>query len=156
MTEYGNQFLEKQRIRFSYGITERQLSNYVKEASQKKAPAETLYEKLENRLDNVIYRMGLANTRALARQMVSHGHIMVNKKKLNIPSYQVRVGDEISVRPGSQGKVLFQNLDKKLQNYIIPEWLKFDTGSALGKVLGKPKNQESFLDFSTALEFYSR
>src|SRR3989344_3371850 len=89
-SEYGAQLIEKQKIRFSYGISERQLSNYVKKASlMKGAGAEKLYEELESRLDNVIYRMGLASTRRAARQMVSHGHFIVNDKKVTIPSYEV-------------------------------------------------------------------
>src|SRR3990167_8707281 len=103
-SEYGAQLIEKQKIRFSYGISERQLSNYVKKASHIRGAgtAEKLYEGLESRLDNVIYRMGLAVSRRAARQMVSHGHFIVNDKRVTIPSYELKSGDIIKIREGSK------------------------------------------------------
>src|SRR3989338_4253332 len=97
LSEFGAQLIEKQKIRFSYGINERQLSNYVKKASLTKGAgtAEKFYESLETRLDNVVYRMGLAASRRAARQMVSHGHFIVNDHKVTIPSYEVKIGDII-------------------------------------------------------------
>jgi len=96
-TEYGTQLIEKQKIRFSYGISERQLSNYVKKATQNKGAgtAEKLFESLESRLDNVIYRMGLGASRRATRQMVSHGHFIVNDHRVTIPSYEIKTGDVI-------------------------------------------------------------
>lgn len=159
LSEFGNQLLDKQRIRFSYGITEKQFSNYVKEAVSTKGTtaANHLYERLETRLDNSIYKMGLAVSRAFARQMVSHGHFMVNGHKVTIPSFQVKPGDVIRIREGSQGKKLFEGLAARLKDYNAPVWVSFDTGKMEGKVLSKPKNEDaSFLNFSAVLEFYSR
>jgi len=157
-TEYGAQLLEKQKIRFSYGITERQLSNYVKKVSHIKGAgtAEKLYENLESRLDNVVYRMGLARSRRGARQMVSHGHFVVNGKRVTIPSYEVKSGDVVKVREGSKNKKIFENLTERLKEYNTPTWLSFDAGIQEGKILDKPKGTDTFLDFNVVLEFYSR
>jgi small subunit ribosomal protein S4 len=158
LSEYGTQLVEKQKIRFSYGINERQLSNYVKKASVVKGAgtAERFYEALESRLDNVIYRMGLTSSRRAARQMVSHGHFIVNGKKVTIPSYEVKPGDVISIREGSKGKKLFDNLTERLKDYNAPAWVSFDSVKLEGKTLAKPKNTETFLDLNAVLEFYSR
>ena len=157
-TEYGAQLIEKQKIRFSYGISERQLSNYVKKASHVKGAgtAEKLYENLESRLDNAVYRMGLAPSRRQARQMVSHGHFVVNAHRVTVPSYELKPGDVIKVREGSRGSKLFENLPERLKEYNAPSWVSFDTGSMEGKIIAKPKNTETFLDINAVLEFYSR
>ena len=158
LSEYGAQLIEKQKIRFSYGITERQLSNYVKKASLSKGLGTTdkFYEGLESRLDNVVYRMGLTPSRRGARQMVSHGHFIVNNHKVTIPSYEVKIGDLIKIREGSKSKKIFDNLVEKLKDYKAPVWLSFDVGKLEGKILDKPKNIETFLDLNLVLEFYSR
>lgn len=157
-TEYGAQLIEKQKIRFSYGITERQLSNYVKKASLVKGAgtAEKLYEGLEFRLDNAVYRMGLSNSRRSARQMVSHGHFIVNDKKVTIPSYELKSGDTIKIREGSKIKKIFSNIAEKIKDYNPPVWVSFDANIMEGKILNKPKNAESFIDLNAVLEFYSR
>jgi small subunit ribosomal protein S4 len=158
LSEYATQLNEKQKIRFSYGITERQLSNYVKKASLVKGArtAEKFYEELETRLDNVVYRMGLGNSRRATRQMVSHGHFIVNDHKVTIPSYQVKVGDIIKIREGSKTKKIFDNLVERLKDYKSPNWISFDISKIEGKILDKPKNIETFLDLNVVLEFYSR
>ena len=157
-SEYGAQLIEKQKIRFSYGITERQLSNYVKKASEAKGTntAEKLYEGLECRLDNAVYRMGLAPSRRASRQMVSHGHFVVNGKKVTIPSYQLQSGDIVKVREGSRTNKIFDKIAEKVKDYNPPAWVSFDIGSLEGKILDKPKNTESFIDLNSVLEFYSR
>ncbi|MEO5635040.1 MAG: 30S ribosomal protein S4 [Candidatus Paceibacterota bacterium] len=157
-SEYGAQLIEKQKIRFSYGISEKQLSNYVKKASHIKGAgtAEKLYEGLESRLDNFIYRIGLAPSRRAARQMVSHGHFIVNNVKVTIPSYDLKGGDIIKIREGSKGSKLFENLPERLKEYNSPAWASFDVNTMEGKVIDKPKNNESFLDLNAVLEFYSR
>ena len=157
-TEYGTQLLEKQKIRYSYGITERQLSYYVKKVSHIKGAgtAEKLYEKLESRLDNVIYRMGLGRSRRATRQMVSHGHFVVNNNRVTIPSYEVKSGDVIKIREGSKSKKVFENLAERLKDYKAPAWVTFDFGSMEGKLLDKPKGSDTFLDLNVVLEFYSR
>lgn len=158
LTEYGTQLNEKQKVRFSYGISERQLSNYVKKASHIKGAgtSEKLYEGLESRLDNAIYRMGLSRTRRAARQMVSHGHFVVGDTKVTIPSYELKVGDVIRVREGSKGKGVFANLAERLKDHTAPAWIKFDLDKMEGKVVAKPVNTETFLDLNAVLEFYSR
>jgi small subunit ribosomal protein S4 len=158
LSEYGAQLIEKQKVRFSYGITERQLSNYVEKASHIKGAgtAEKFYEGLESRLDNVIYRMGLAPSRRAARQMVSHGHFIVNNHKVTVPSYEVKPGDIIKVREGSKTKKIFDNLAEKIKDYNPPSWVSFDTTKMEGNILSKPKNAETFLDLNAVLEFYSR
>ncbi|PCI20654.1 30S ribosomal protein S4 [Candidatus Wolfebacteria bacterium] len=158
ISEYGTQLIEKQKVRFSYGVSEKQFSNYVKKASEKKGfnSSDSLYEFLESRFDNTIYRLGIAHTRRLARQMVAHGHFLVNGTRLKIPSYQVKNGDIITVREGSKKSVLFTNLAKKLKDFVVPAWLGFDANKVEGKITGVPKNDQSFLDFSSVMEFYSR
>ena len=118
-TEYGAQLIEKQKIRFSYGISERQLSNYVKKAMEQKGAgtAEKLYEQLESRLDNAIYRLGLGASRRATRQMVSHGHFIVNNHRTTIPSYELKIGDVIKIREGSKVKKIFENLKDRLKDY---------------------------------------
>ncbi len=157
-TEYGAQLIEKQKIRFSYGISERQLSNYVKKASIVKGAgtAQILYEKLESRLDNVIYRMGLGASRRATRQMVSHGHFIVNNHRVTVPSYEVKVGDIIKIREGSKAKKIFANLPERLKDYTAPSWVSFNFNNLEGNILAKPKNVETFLDINAVLEFYSR
>ena len=157
-SEYGAQLLEKQKVRFSYGITERQLANYVKKAVHLKGAgtAPRLYENLESRLDNAVYRMGLAPSRRAARQMVSHGHFIVNSHRVTIPSYELKPGDVIKIREGSKTKKIFESLEERLKDYSTPDWLVFDVGILEGKILDKPQNTETFLDLNAVLEFYSR
>lgn len=157
-TEYGAQLLEKQKVRFSYGITERQLANYVKKAAHIKGAGSVpkLAEMLEARLDNTVYRMGLAPSRRAARQMVSHGHFIVNAHRVTVPSYELKVGDVIKVREGSKVRKIFENLAERLKDYTAPSWVSFDTGAMEGRISGKPENKETFLDLNAVLEFYSR
>ena len=158
LSEYGTQLIEKQKTRFSYGITERQLSNYVKKASHIKGAgtAEKLYESLESRLDNVIYRMGLGSSRRATRQMVSHGHFIVNNHRVTIPSFEIKTGDIVKIREGSKSKKIFENLTDRLKDYSAPVWVAFDPNNMEGKILAKPKKIETFLDLNAVLEFYSR
>jgi small subunit ribosomal protein S4 len=158
LTEYGAQLVEKQKIRFSYGISERQLSNYVEKASAVKGvgTAEKLFESLESRLDNAVYRMGLGASRRATRQMVSHGHFIVNNHRVTIPSYELKLGDVIKIREGSKAKKIFENLTDRLKDYSSPAWIKFDLSNLEGHILAKPKNIETFLDLNAVLEFYSR
>jgi small subunit ribosomal protein S4 len=155
---FGSQLIEKQKVRFSYGISERQLSNYVKAATHVKGMPVTdkLYEELENRLDNVVYRLGFANTRRFARQLVSHGHFVVNGKKTTIPSQTVHVGDIVAVREGSRKSPIFADFSTKVKDYTWPKWLKLAPEALQAEVVAKPKNEEQFLQFETVLEFYSR
>ena len=159
LSDYGKQLLEKQKVRYMYGITEKQLSRYVKNAT--KSPSESknrVYQELETRLDNIVYRFGLAPTRQFARQMVSHGHIMVNGRRVTIPSYKVEMKDAVSVRPNSKEKGLFINLEERLKNHSAPKWISFDAKKLEGKMTALPEIEtaDASLDLDLVLEFYSR
>ncbi|NCS99718.1 30S ribosomal protein S4 [Candidatus Parcubacteria bacterium] len=158
VSDYGQQLIEKQKIRFSYGISEKQLGNYVKEATtiKKVTPRDALFQLLEARLDNTLYRLGIASTRRLARQMSSHGHFVVNGKRTTVPSFRLKEGDVVALREGSKSRTLFQGLDKKLAKVANPAWLSFDVKNLSAKITGVPVNTETFLDFGSVLEFYSR
>lgn len=159
-TNFGRQLTEKQKGRFTYGVSERQFSNYAKMALSKKGsnPGEKLLQMLEGRLDNVVYRLGLATTRRFARQMVSHGHIIVNGRKVNIPSYQVSVDAVVGIRKGSLNSKLFATLEERLKTYTSPAWLRFDFDKKEGAVVGVPTvaPTDILFDAKTVLEFYSR
>src|SRR3989338_3248639 len=110
-SDYGRQLLEKQKLRYTYGLSERQLSNYAEAAFAVKDPVLALHKSLELRADNTVYRAGLAPTRRAARQMVSHGHITINSKRITIPSYEMHKGDVVAVREGSRASALFGKLN---------------------------------------------
>ena len=151
------QLREKQKLRFIFGLTEKQMKNYFHKASEKKGNTmDYVVEYLEKRLDNVVYRLGLTPTRASARQMVSHGHFIVNNHRVTVPSYELKPGDIVKIREGSKVKKLFENLKDRLKDYNAPAWVSFDPNSLEGKILAKPKNIETFLDLNAVLEFYSR
>ena len=159
-SEYGIQMNEKQKARFTYGLSERQFSNYVKEALLKKTPntSQTIFEFLELRLDNVLYRLGFSSTRLGSRQIVSHGHIMVNGRKVNTPSKRVEDGDKIEITPRSLRKAIFENLYDKIKNVVIPSWIKFDPIKKIAEIQGKPQilKTENMFDLNAVIEFYSR
>ncbi len=151
--------IEKQKVRFSYGVGERQFKKYVNESIAKKgATVQALFERLENRLDNVVYRLGLASTRQAARQMTAHGHITVNGKRLNIPSYNVSIGDKISIRVASQKKPLFAATDEKMKKVAVPSWLSYDADKKVATVESKPKydQKDHLFNLGQVIEFYSR
>jgi len=160
-SDYSKQLTEKQKMRFSYGMTERQFRTYVNEALSKKGhqPIAYLFARLESRLDNVVYRLGLAKTRQMARQMVVHGHVIVNGRKLSVPSHRVRIGDTISVREGSKEKGLFTTLaDDHGGNASVPSWLTFDVKKMTGEKKSEPvfEPAEALFDPQLVLEYYSR
>lgn len=159
ITSYGQGVIEKQKARYSYGITSKQFTKYAKTAIAKKgSSAELLIRILESRLDNVAFRAGFAPTRQAARQMVSHGHLTVNSSIVTIPSYSVKVGDIIGIREGSKAKKIFSNLDERLKTVRIPAWLKLNFEKKEVSVDGAPSTPESELMFNVGevLEFYSR
>jgi len=156
-SERGEQLREKQKLRFIFGITERQLKKYFNIASRR--PGNTalhLLSLLERRLDNVVFRLGFAPTRAASRQLVSHGHILVNNKKVTIPSYQVELGDEIGFSNDKIIKVDY--IDKALNNkeLNVPNWL--EKKGIFGKVIDYPKSSdiEKLLNLRLIVDFYSR
>lgn len=159
-TEYGKQLLEKQKVRLTYGLSERQFSNYVKEAMTAKGatPIDTLHRLLETRLDNVVYRIGLAPTRRAARQMVSHGHITVNGTKTTIPSRRVFLTDRIGVRAGSKNAKYFENFAEKFAERPLPSWVSWNPKDMEGGMTELPNAQNAPVagDFIVILSFYSR
>ena len=161
MSEYGQQLNSKQKVRNTYRMLEKQFKNYVKAAlTSKKDLSEAIMNKLEHRLDNVVYRLGIAQSRDQARQLVNHGHILVNDKKVSIPSYEVKMGDEIKIKEGSKKSTFFNTLAPQwLTKYEAPAWVEIDKIQMTGKVKGHPTLEESGLnpnDLQAIIEFYSR
>jgi len=158
LSDYGRQLIEKQKVRFAYGITEQQMRKYVAEATKSTGPASTLFTRLETRLDNIVYRLGFAPTRRSARQMVNHGHIMVNGKKMNIPSHAVLKGDVVSVRPQSAEKTLFTANSDRIASHTAPAWIAKDAKKLSGTIKGMPDVSmlDSSFDLAAVFEYYSR
>ena len=126
-SEYNQQLLEKQKIKISYGLREAQMEKIVKEALTKTGSVgESIVNYLERQLPNAIFRLGLASSRVVARQLVNHGHFLVNNKKVSVPSYSVRIGDVVSIKPSSQNLLIFKDLSNKLKKYDSPDWLFLD------------------------------
>ncbi len=159
-SEYGVQFLEKQKAKFNYGVTERQFENYIESAQKIKGsnPASNLSQLLERRLDNLIYRLGFASSRAFARQLVSHCHILINGKRNNIPSYQVKKGDKVSIRKKSLDNSIFRNLKDGFKGVKFPKWIKFDIEKMEAEIVSLPdiSDGDQTLNLNTVIEFYSR
>jgi len=143
ISEYGLQLREKQKAKRFYGVLERQFANYYDRATrQPGVTGENLLRLLERRLDNVVYRLGLAASRAEARQLVRHGHFAVNGRKTNIPSFLVRVGDEISVKERSKESPRFKELMERAAEKTPPAWLEYDAEEAKGRVLALPTRDQ--------------
>lgn len=158
-SDYKRQLIEKQKMRFTYGISEKQFRRYVDEAVEKSnQPVALLMERLESRLDNVVYRMGLARTRQMARQMCSHGHFCVNGKKMTIPSHKVSVGDTITVREGSRDSNMFALIKQSYEPAGVPAWVSFDINKWEGSMKTAPvyNPTETLFDPEQVLEYYSR
>ena len=157
ISEYGLQLREKQKVRNAYGLLERQFANLYEEASRSKQQTGfALLQMLELRLDNVAYRMGIGSSRAEARQRVGQNHLTVNGKKVNIPSYRVKVGDVIAVKESSQSLEMFKAL-KELK-IVTPKWLEFNAETLTGKVIALPERDDIDLNIKENLivEYYSR
>ena len=157
MSDYGLQLREKQRAKFVYGVQEKQFRNTFEKAAKKKgSTGENLLIMLEKRLDNVVYRMGLSTTRREARQLVTHSHFLVNGKKVNIPSYQVKPGDVIKVREKSLSSPKFQEI--KDMTVGIPAWLSVDRDKLEGKVLADPTRDQidTPIEEHLIVELYSK
>lgn len=154
---YGKQLFEKQKAKQLYGLLEKQFANYVAEASKKTGDTSNfLVNYLESRLDNVVYRMGLASSRRAGRQLVSHGHVVVNGKKLDIPSYRVRVGEEVGLAEKSKTSPLFEKITDKLSKMDAPGWLGLDPKKVSAKVLNAPTAADPGYNAKSIIEFYSR
>lgn len=162
-SEYGEQLRAKQKMRHTYGLMEKQFALYVKRATATHetgegsvTPALKLARELESRLDNITYRAGFANTRALARQMVSHGHVVVNGRRINIASHQVKIGDTIAIREGSKSTKLFTNLEEKLTAAAPSYVLAIEPKTFVATVKAEVREVEGMFDTQKVLEYYSR
>ena len=159
-SEYGKQMLEKQKVRVTYGLPERQFRNYIKSAlaATGAAPSERLHEALEMRLDNVLWRLGLAPTRRAARQMAAHGHVTVNGRKVRVPSYALSVDDHIGIREGSKSHGLLVGFAESAAERPLPSWLAFDARTMEGAVTARPTfaSADPAGDLTAVLSFYTR
>ena len=158
VSEYGTQLREKQKVKFVYGILEKQFHRYyLKAANMKGITGENLLILLELRLDNVLYRLGLAKTRRMARQICVHGHVLVNGKKVDIPSYLVKAGDVITVKEKTAENEYFKGL-REGTGKVMPSWLTIDAANLKATVEAMPKREEIDLTIQENLivELYSR
>jgi small subunit ribosomal protein S4 len=159
-SDYGAQLLEKQKARFTYGLTEGQFYRYASEAMEKhgKDSSQALISRLEARLDNLVFRAGFVKTRRAARQLVGHGHVMVNGRRLNIPSYKAAPGDVISIRTESRTSPLFTGRMEAAAETKLPNWLSAQDQGFAVKVEAEPSLSETELPFNAGvvIQFYSR
>lgn len=163
-SDYGKHMLEKQRVRFTYGLSERQFSRYVKESGHSTIikPVDALFRRIESRLDNVVYRLSLARTRSQARQLVSHGHITINDRKMTTPSYAVRPGERIGVKASKRERGVFALRGAGSEGESAtaqPSWLSFDGAKLEGVLTALPAVDEGgalSFDLQAVIEFYSR
>jgi len=159
-SEYGKQMLEKQKVRVTYGLLERQFRNYVRKALAVRSakPSDRLHELLELRLDNVVWRLGLAKTRRGARQMVAHGHVTVAGKKTRIPSYALGIGDRIGVREGSKEHGVLVGFEERFSESKPPSWLEWNPKAMEGSIVERPTAASSDVagDLVAVLSFYTR
>ena len=158
VSEYGAQLKEKQKVKFVYGVQEKQFHKYYLKASNMKGiTGDNMLRLLELRLDNVVFRLGLAKPRRMARQVVGHGHIRVNGQKVDIPSYQVKVGDVITLRPRSAESEMFKSL-REGTTVLTPKWLSFDAPNLTGNVAALPTREDIDLEVAENMivEYYSR
>ncbi len=158
-SEYAVALAEKQKLRFQYDLLEKQFRRYFAEASRRRGvTGETLLQLLELRLDNVIFRLGLGNTRSAARQFVGHGHVSVNGHRVDIPSYSCRPGDVITVKQSPKSQQLGLRAQDLTQASVIPDWLEMDREKMVGKVMREPTREEidPLVNEQLIVELYSR
>lgn len=162
LSEFGKQLIEKQKLKNIYNLREKQFKNYVNEVLKKRGRvgdvAIELIKILESRLDNVVFRLGFANSRSQARQLVSHGYFLVNGRSVNIPSFRVKKGDVVSLKPSKAKKKIFQNFKDLLKKYKTPSWLELNREKLEGKIIGEVNLEEVSppVELSTIFEYYSR
>src|SRR3989339_338195 len=151
-SSYGKQLLEKQKAKFVYNIREGQLRRYIERATAVTGDSGVMLQQiLEMRMDNVVYKLGFAVTRAQARQMVSHSLFSLNGKKMNIPSHIVQVGDIVALKQNKTKKRLFEGVEERLQKQDLPSWLSVDAAAKSGKVLSKPQDKDLERTFDVKL-----
>lgn len=157
VSEYGTQLREKQKVKRAYGILEKQFHKYYEDATKMKGKTgENMLSLLERRLDNVVYRLGIGSSRAEARQIVNHGHIVVNGQNVNIPSYRVSAGDVVGIKESKQKKEMFKDLRET--KVVLPKWLEWNPEKLEGKVIALPAREDIDLTIAEHLivEHYSR
>jgi len=159
-SEFATQLREKQKLRFLFQVGEQQLKNYVRTATQLKSgdAGEHVLEQLERRLDNLVFQAGFAPSRSVARQLVTHGHILVNSRRVGIPSYRVAVSDVISLSPQARSMLEGGDLDVRLKKYTPPSWLTLDPNQKTATVVSLPNVKDSVYLAGTKfiIEYYSR
>ncbi len=156
-SEYGRQLLEKQKFQFAYGLREAQVRSLFKKAlKDPAATGMTFANLLEARLDNVLYRLGFTLSRSVARQVVGHGHVFVNGRRVSIPSYSVKVGNVVTIRPQSKEHPALKDVQERLKNYEPPTWLKLDKSEAIGTVVAVPRVDEPPFDVGLVVDYYSK
>lgn len=158
-SEYGRQLTEKQKVKFVYGMLEKQFRKYYDLANKMPGvTGENMLQLLESRLDNVVFRLGLANTRRESRQIVNHGHVLVNGKKLDIPSYRVKVGDVITLKEKTLGSDRMKAIIEANSSRVVPKWLDMDKNTVTGKVIALAQRDD--IDFEVEehliVELYSK
>jgi small subunit ribosomal protein S4 len=159
VSDYGEHLKEKQKVRAIYGVLEAQFEKHFSDAQHRKGrTGENLLVILESRLDNVVYRLGFADSRKQARQLVRHGHITLNNRRTNIPSALVREGDRVGVYESSRSSEYFKIAQETMGKKVIPRWLELDAGSMTGRVTRLPARDdiESTINEQLVVEFYSR
>jgi small subunit ribosomal protein S4 len=162
LSEYGKELREKQKLKNWYNLGERQFRNYIKDILSKRGKVEDaaalLIDNLESRLDNVVFRMGLAVSHVQARQLINHGHFLVNGKSVDIPSYKAKIGDVVSLHPSSGKSKMFADKSAALKKHQPPSWINIDPEKKEGKIIGKPVLEEVSppADILAIFEFYSR
>ena len=162
LSEYGKELREKQKLKNWYNLEEEQFRNYVKEVLEKRGKVEDaislLVEKLESRFDNVVFRLGLATSRPQARQLISHGHFLLNGQTTNIPSRQLRKGDIVSVHPSSRKLSFFRDISNSLKKHEVPVWLRLKIDKMEGTVIDKANIETAAppAEISAIFEYYSR
>jgi len=162
LTEFGREMREKQKAKKWYNVSELQFKKYVFEVMENRGKGvdvvSSLIQKLESRLDNIVFRMGWAKSRSQARLLVTHGHFLVNGKKVDVPSYRTKANDIISVRPGSKGKENLKDLIGVMKKYSLPKWLSFDENKLEGKIIRLPSAEDIQVpaEISSIFEHYSR
>ncbi len=159
---YGKELAEKQKLKRWYNLDEKQFKKYVKESLQKGSrggnAGDLLIKRLESRLDNMVFRLGFAKSKIEARQMVNHGHFKVNKKNVDIPSYELKKGDEIEFKDRIKKKAKFQEIKNSMKGYTPPAWLSVNPENMTGKILDLPLEEEAGIPIETLIvfEFYSK
>jgi small subunit ribosomal protein S4 len=159
LSERGEQLIEKQKARYSYGVYERQFRRFFAQAAREPGvTGDNLKAILERRLDNIVYRLGFADSRAAARQIVLHGHITINGKKVSVPSFMVKEADVIAVREASMKSAYFKTLVEEIKSKAVPVWLNLDKTKLVGQVVTQPILDDASIKFDgqSIVEYYSR